>query len=446
MISKDSKNSKDSIKDPVHGMIDITPVEKQLIDHPFFQRLRDVSQLSGTNLIFPGAKGDRFSHCLGTMKLAGDYGNHLFPNSPNVVQLLRCAALYHDIAHGPFSHSFDSSVYSKIYPGVEKGHDLHRFKIIKHPEIVAILTTVNISPIDIIQIWNKTNKLYHSIVQGPVGADRMDFLMRDALFTGTTQFGKLFVDRIIRGSVIRDLVDGNQVLCYKEKVMDDVTNLLLSRFHMYKSVYSHKTCNASKILLQMMMDELISTNPHILTELENKFVNFTDSYIFHLIQTIGNDRSRKLLTKYQQRQLPKMIFEFTINEQIGYKVYKLLKNIKDFEEPDKVLKEIQLIASEGFFGSDLEQRLYSAAMYLLKNTSKEIIISKGITLSPLDIEGFNNLKIGVIQKIPIVNCETMTIQMCESMICLNEYLLESRFFNGLQIDSGSSVFIRVYFI
>jgi uncharacterized protein len=439
-------NSKDSIKDPVHGMIDITNVEKQLIDHPFFQRLRDVSQLSGTNLIFPGAKGDRFSHSLGAMKLAGDYANHLFPDSPNIVQLLRCAALYHDIAHGPFSHSFDSSVYSKIYPGVEKGHDLHRYKIIKHPQIVTILLTGNINPDDIIQIWNKTNKLYHSIVQGPVGADRMDFLMRDALFTGTTQFGKLFVDRIIRGSVIKESSDASNVLCYKEKVMDDVTNLLLSRFHMYKSVYSHKTCNASKILLQMMMDELISTNPHLLTDLETNFVNFTDSYIFYLIQTIGNERSRKLLSSYQQRKLPKMLFEFTISEQIGDHVYQLLKNIKDFKDTNKVLEEIQNIAHEGYLGPDIKQRLYSAAIYLFQNTTREIIISKGITLSPLDIEGFNNLKIGVIQKVPNINCETMTIQMRESMICLNEYLLESRFFNGLQIDSGSSVFIRVYFI
>lgn len=433
--------SKDSIKDPVHGMIDITPLEKKLIDHPFFQRLRDVSQLSGTNLIFPGAKGDRFSHCLGAMKIAGDYANHLFSDQPRIIQLLRCAALYHDIAHGPFSHAFDSSVYSQIYPGVDKGHDVHRFKIIQHPEIASILLKANIIPDDIIAIWNKSNKLYHSIVQGPVGADRMDFLMRDSLFSGTTQFGKLFVDRIIRGSVIKiDSKTGEECLNYMEKVMDDVTNLLLSRFHMYKSVYSHKTCNASKLLLQMIMDELILSNPSILTEVVNNFVNFTDTYIFYLAQSIGNQRARQLMMHYQRRQLPKMIYEFTIPQKIGEDVYVLLNNINDFKHTYEIDERLHFILDH----SPMLNKLSDAAHYIYNSKEKEFIISKGVTLSPLDISGFENLTIGVVKKETVTNLSTMEISFQEEVISFKDYLTESRFFNGLNLDSGSSVFIRVY--
>lgn len=437
--------SKDSIKDPVHGMIDITPLEKQLIDHPFFQRLRDVSQLSGTNLVFPGAKGDRFSHCLGTMKIAGDYATHLFPDSPHIIQTIRVAALYHDIAHGPFSHSFDHSVYSKIYPNVEKGHDIHRYKIIQHPEITAILALLNISPESIIRIWNRTHKLYFSIVQGPVGADRMDFLMRDSLFTGTTQFGKLFIDRIIRGSFIKYSSEINGYhLCYKEKVMDDVTNVLLSRFHMYKSVYSHKTCNASKILLQMMMEELISTNPHILKELDDNFEQFTDSHIFHLVLMYGNQRARNFLSMFQKRHLPKMIYEFIVNEEVGDQVYNLLNDIKSIGSPVDIMSHIDKISEKVHITSYLSNKLYDAARFLYNNQTKEIIISKGINLSPLDIENFECLNIGVLQKEPITNFQKMHISITEKIISFKDYLTESRFFSGLNIDSGRSVFIRVY--
>lgn len=443
-----SKMSKmDSIKDLIHGMIDITPIEKRLIDHRFFQRLRDVSQLSGTNLIFPGAKGDRFSHCLGAMKIAGDYARHLFPEDDSIRQILRISALYHDIAHGPFSHSFDSAVYSKIYAGVEKGHDVQRYKIIQHPEIVEILLQSGITPTEIISIWNKSNKLFHAIVQGPVGADRMDFLMRDALFTGANQFGKLFVDRIIRGSFVRFDDSTNQnVLCYQEKVMDDVTNVLLSRFHMYKSVYIHKTCNASKLLTQLMMEELLSTNNQILAELDVNFEKFTDSYIFHLIQTIGNQKSKDYLKKFQQRILPKMIYEFTVSSEQGDKIFQHFDRINrsklcdNSSSNEPFFKMMQSDIKFNLTGCvSLDTQINNVSDYILQS-NKEIHISKGISLSPLDISSFDNLSIKIIKKDTIFPQLTKT----ERLINFQDYLTETRFFNGLNLDSGSSIFIRIY--
>src|SRR5579863_5835904 len=111
------------IQDSVHGQIECSDEEKVIIDTPLFQRLRYVTQLAGSELVFPSCNHTRFSHCLGAMHIAGKYAEHLFNNELNkkyLISLTRIAALLHDIGHGNFSHAFDEIIYSKIYPGVEK--------------------------------------------------------------------------------------------------------------------------------------------------------------------------------------------------------------------------------------------------------------------------------------------------------------------------------------
>jgi uncharacterized protein len=104
------------IRDPVHGYIKLTEVERDLIDSPYVQRLRRVHQLAGSYLVYPGAVHSRFEHVVGTMHLAGQIAESLARTSrinPGQVQEARIAALLHDVGHGPFSHTFEEALAEK---------------------------------------------------------------------------------------------------------------------------------------------------------------------------------------------------------------------------------------------------------------------------------------------------------------------------------------------
>ena len=127
-----------AIRDPVHKWIKFTEAERAVIDHPYVQRLRWISQLTSVSDVYPGGTNTRFAHSLGAMYLAGKYMKSLLKNftgkdnkdqnSAKCIQIARLAALLHDIGHGPFSHAYDRAVYTQIYPDAEKGHDEHRLK------------------------------------------------------------------------------------------------------------------------------------------------------------------------------------------------------------------------------------------------------------------------------------------------------------------------------
>ncbi len=238
-----------AIRDPVHDWIKCSADEIKIIDSPLVQRLHWVSQLSSVKQIFPGGVHTRFLHSLGVMKLAGKYMSHLLEEfSPlsnelrtKYYQLARLAGLLHDIGHGPFSHSFDRTIYQKIYGVSDGGHDFHRLKMIQSnflkPLIQACGTGTGhgtIEPSDLIAVWNSETEEYRNaseeeqnwydiiraIVQGPLGADRMDFTLRDSYFTGTTHLGTIAATRIISNTRLLE-VDGKIRMHYHYKCVLD---------------------------------------------------------------------------------------------------------------------------------------------------------------------------------------------------------------------------------
>ena len=134
-----------SITDPVHKRIPFSLAEKHLLNSPLVQRLQLVGQLTGTKQVFPGGTNTRFLHSIGVMHIATQYIETLFSKfTENIeeifkrseqyfVQLTRIAAVLHDVGHGPFSHSFDKTVYKPIYNVPDNGHDYHRFSLIQSP-------------------------------------------------------------------------------------------------------------------------------------------------------------------------------------------------------------------------------------------------------------------------------------------------------------------------
>jgi HD superfamily phosphohydrolase len=281
-----------AVRDPIHEWIKMSAEEKLLIDQPLVQRLRHACQLSGADLVFPGGVHNRFSHVLGVMHTSGEFARVLYPDDPHRIQIARLAGLLHDIGHGPFSHAYDSAVYEQIYHVSHHGHDIHRKKIIFHPPLTEAIRRCGVEPEEILEVWEGRDRVLHAITQGPVGADRyltslflssllfsfllfsslsfrylsstrIDFLMRDSYYTGTSQLGNVLPHRIMGGiRIVKDPVDGQDTIAYVEKVMDDVINLLLSRVHMYKAVYNNKVPFSPFHLTDSSPSPLLLSNTH----------------------------------------------------------------------------------------------------------------------------------------------------------------------------------------
>lgn len=359
------------IRDPVHSWIEYSDTEMDLIDSPLVQRLRWVSQLTGAQQVFPGGTNTRFIHSLGVMHLSGKYFDGIIANSPEFKRVIiqatpgikcrplsrscedipvnevtlsnnplgywktcaRLAGLLHDIGHGPFSHAFDATIYQQIYGIPDGGHDCHRAIIVKSDLIKPYLEKCRITPEDLISIWSAKSDPYKSapafkraiydiirlIVQGPLGADRMDFTLRDSYFTGTTHFGTIASDRIIGNASIQ-LVNGQWRLHYHIKCLSDMINALDGRLHMYESVYFHKTVYAADILIHRMMESATIDLQLVERTLDiHKFVLLNDSTLIGEIASTMKDtpeiqKAKLYFEQLVTRKLPKLVKEYRLLE------------------------------------------------------------------------------------------------------------------------------------
>ncbi|HEK6001741.1 TPA: HD domain-containing protein, partial [Staphylococcus aureus] len=231
-------------KDPIHRYIH---VEDQLIwdliKTKEFQRLRRIRQLGTLYLSFHTAEHSRFGHSLGVYEIVrrlideSFIGHDAWDNKDRPLAL--CAALLHDLGHGPFSHSFE-----KIF---NTDHEAYTQAIITgDTEVNAVLRKVSPEfPREVAEVINKThhNKLVISMISSQIDADRMDYLQRDAYFTGVS-YGAFDMERILR--LMRPSKD--EVLI-KESGMHAVENFIMSRYQMYWQIYFHPVSRGGEVLL-----------------------------------------------------------------------------------------------------------------------------------------------------------------------------------------------------
>lgn len=312
------------IRDPIHGQIQIYPLEWLIIDTPIFQRLRYISQLVGAQFVFPGCTHNRFSHSLGAMNICDLYCKKLMDDGSldyYNYRLLRLASLLHDIAHGPFSHQFDETIYkSNNYPN---GHDDFRKKVItefipyflkkkilkeqlkeglKQESIETelfdfsnLIGSVSNLLEQVLKIYEDTNSYKFAIVQGTLGADRLDFIWRDSYFSGIKGFSKGDIERIVFNSFV---VNGN--LVYHVKAIDEIFSALYGRFMLYKNLYFHKTARAADLMIQKMLEKYqeIVDFKYYLDSPEN-FLLLTDDYIMnlHYILEYKNFKNQEIKSK-----------------------------------------------------------------------------------------------------------------------------------------------------
>ena len=236
-------NKKKIVNDPVYGFINISyPLAFDIIEHPYFQRLRHIKQLGLTYLVYPGASHSRFQHALGAMhlmELAIDVlrakGHHI---STEEAEAASAAILLHDIGHGPFSHSLEYS----IIQGVSHETIGKRIMLELNEQFNGRLDKA-------IQIFDGTypKKFLHQLVSSQLDVDRLDYLRRDSFFTGVIE-GSIGSDRIIK---MLNIVDDNLVVDIKG--IYSIENFLIARRLMYWQVYLHKTVvSAEKLLTQLL--------------------------------------------------------------------------------------------------------------------------------------------------------------------------------------------------
>jgi HD superfamily phosphohydrolase len=232
-------NKKKIFNDPIYGFINIPgDLIFDIIEHPYFQRLRRIKQLGLTDLVYPGALHTRFHHALGAMHLMGLALANLKSKGHEIsneeLEAAQIAVLLHDIGHGPFSHTLEHTLLHGV------SHErLSSF-------IMGTLNTEFGGALDLaIKIFsnNYKRKFFHQLVSGQLDIDRMDYLQRDCFFTGVSE-GTIGADRIIK---MLDIVDDQLVV--EEKGIYSVENFLSARRLMYWQVYLHKaTVSAEKMM------------------------------------------------------------------------------------------------------------------------------------------------------------------------------------------------------
>ncbi len=219
------------IKDELYGTIEFNETQGRIIDSTEFQRLRGIRQMSVTNLVYPGANHTRFEHSLGTSHLASVIANRLIDDR-DAREKIKLFGLVHDIGHTAFSHEGEDVL--KDYLGE---HEKIGKKIIEKGGIADILDE-NYGAKNICDMFGK-----ETIIEADIGADRMDYLKRDALNTGVA-YGVIDTDRLVH--TVR--LSGKE-LCISEGGLEAAESLLVGRFMMFSTVYLHKTVRIATAML-----------------------------------------------------------------------------------------------------------------------------------------------------------------------------------------------------
>lgn len=240
--------------DPLHGAITLDGADAaealliQLIDVPEFQRLRRIRQLGPASLTFHGAEGSRFTHSLGVMYVARRIFDRLAVKYPVLLPhrtVTLCAALLHDLGHGPFSHTCEEIFHSN--------HELWTRRILMESRpIRAILDSVSPTLADeIAQVYLKQYPLalVSQLVTSQLDCDRLDYLIRDSYFTGAS-YGKLDLDRII---LALDYSPQTQQLVVARKGLAAIEHYLVVRYFMYAQIYNHPKNIAASWTLQAII-------------------------------------------------------------------------------------------------------------------------------------------------------------------------------------------------
>lgn len=302
-------------RDPLYGYITVDyKIISDLIDSKELQRLRRIRQLSGVSMVFQTAEHSRFTHSLGAYQMANLVlqnvdGMQDIPEYNKVLFL--CSALLHDIGHGPYSHAFEGVTGTP--------HEEMSIKLIQNPltDVNKILSKSDTLADDIAAVISHNNKfpLIEALVSSQLDVDRMDYLSRDAYFTGAA-YGHIDYFRILRSMKI----EKNKVLVRASGV-HSIESYLMSRYHMYFQVYYHPVARAYECILEGIyarIKDLIDNNIKVDASIQSflnvisdsndvkSYIELDDAYVNGFIKqlTKSNDEIlNKLANAFESRNL-----------------------------------------------------------------------------------------------------------------------------------------------
>lgn len=338
------------IRDAIHTRITLSEREREVLDHQYVQRLRHIRQLGFVPLVYPSATHDRFSHSIGTMHIAGLLASTILNNDSLSVlahlltakekawlrETLRLAGLLHDIGHAPFSHSAEMVMPPVASLAIPRGWLLHPAgertavhedysvllvagmaqgpdAVLTQDEAAIIASLVHHKKIKIPAAWARIfskkintvslHAIARSLISSNIDADRMDYLLRDAHFTGVP-YGHFDLDWLVSNLGVIAHKD-EYLLAIPESSIHALEHYLFARSHMYTQVYMHKTVKCFDYYFQQALKakEILYTIP---AERE-AFVALRDSTLTeHLFSAAGRD-TQSWATRLMRREPSKRV-------------------------------------------------------------------------------------------------------------------------------------------
>jgi HD superfamily phosphohydrolase len=287
------------IKDPIHGYVEVEDFALPLLDSPALQRLRYVKQLGFSYLVYPGANHTRFEHSLGTMFLA-DMASRRFGLPDDERALVTVSALFHDIGHGPFSHASEPLMQAFLH------HTHDEIDTILNGEEVPLLEEAGIDPDELCRVVKGTHEL-SGIIHSDLDVDRMDYLLRDAYYSGAP-YGAVDAQRLIR-----HLIRTDEGIALDENGVNAADSLLIARTQMRPNVYFHHVSRIGESMFQLAVAEHLADKPdHIVKEL----LRMDDVTCLYILRTSGNPIAKDLACRLYGRRLYKRAI-FAGEEQIN---------------------------------------------------------------------------------------------------------------------------------
>ena len=284
------------IFDPIHRFIELDAGEVALLEAPAVQRLRRLRQLGLAYLAFPSAEHSRFTHALGALAIGTRALEAIHAYSPGAFaserdyaeqrRLLRASLLLHDVGHGPFSHACEAVL------GIR--HEQRTERILARAEIAQQLAAIDVDAAEVLALITGTSTRYpvlRELVSGPnLDADRMDYLLRDAYFTGVVN-GRYDVEQLIASLRVFDH-DGRQELGVDGRGVVALESFVLARYWMFATIYFHHTTRAFERVLRAGLEELWP-DPRALDPIE-EFLAWDDFRVVDAMRTSDSEAARGL--------------------------------------------------------------------------------------------------------------------------------------------------------
>lgn len=354
-----SRNKLKIINDPIYGFIHIpSTLVFDIIEHPYFQRLRRINQMGLSYLVFPGAKHTRFEHVLGCVFLMQKTVEMLrfkgIQISEKEAEGLYIAILLHDIGHGPFSHAMEHSIVEGI------SHE--EISLLFMQELNKVFNGKLETAIAMFQ-GTYPRKFMHQLISSQLDMDRADYLKRDSFYTGVAE-GNINSERLISMLNVR-----NDELVVEEKGLYSVEKFLIARRLMYWQVYLHKTSVAAEQILIRLLNrakELVQQGQKLTMStalaffVKNKISK--DNFSHEVLEMFARLDDTDIISAMKEWQFhPDVVLSKLSKMLLNRDLLKIKVRLNDFEE-QKIKRLQKLSLAKGVDEKDMKYFVFTGVM------------------------------------------------------------------------------------